>query len=100
MVVMDVGGVLVVVLEALVAVRMGVCADERRIVVVAMVLVVPMKVIVLKRLVRVTVGVAFADMEPDACGEEPGGDRCPCAAGTISEREGDGCADEGGEREY
>ena len=68
--VVRVAAVLVVVLERLVAVRMCVLADERRIVRVRVVLVVvPMHVVVIDRLVHVAVTMTLGEVQVDADGE-------------------------------
>ena len=70
---MDVGRVIVLVLDAIVAMRVCVLADDRRIVRVGVVIViVAMNVVVLDRLVDVPVPMPFAEVQVHAEAEQRG----------------------------
>ena len=99
--VMNVGGVLVLVLDALVTMHMRVLSDERRVMDVRVVaVIVAMKVLVLERFVNVPVSVFLADMEIHAQREHPGSCDRERSRVTIAERPCEGGADERSEREH
>ncbi len=99
--VVDVGRVLVIVLDRLVLVRMGMLARHRRIVHVSvMPVVVPMHVIVPERRVSMAMRVMLGRVEVHAGPEQQRGREGPPARGAITERVRERGADEGREREH
>lgn len=98
---MNVGRVLVFVLDVLVAMRMRVLSDERRIVRMGVVpVVMSMRVLVLDRGVDVAMTVPLAHVQVHAEPEQPGGGETERARVAIAERPRDRGSDERREREH
>ena len=101
MVVVEVGRVIMIVLEPGVVMRVGVLAEHRWVVgVIVMAVVVAVDVIVVEGGVNVAMGVALADVEVDARGEQRDREHGPWTCGAIAERPCQCGADERCEREY
>ena len=82
---MNVGRVIVLVGDAVVAVAMGVLAGNRRIVHVEMVtVIVPVQVVVVDRRVDVAVRVSFGDMQPDPEPEQSRSHQRPLACRPVA----------------
>ncbi len=99
--VMEVGRVLVIVLDPVVHMHVGVRADQRRIVAVRVVtVVVEMRVLVLDRLVHVAVAVALGDVQVDTETEQAGRGDGQGSGVAISECPAERCTDERSQREH